>query len=287
MPKNLDEMTAGEALSTPEGREALFEAFKEKAGENPETAEAIGKGVISLLQAISGAGLALLDHKEDIIALAAFAETVSGMLEEEGRAYIEKIFDEAFSGENVSEEEKREIVDVCYRKSATLALANDKVSRELFVGDYFPTHTNPLQLNVAPQKKGEVKVTAQVLIMAEDGETLLPKTLTAYDQLVFDGACTILQNGFTTFTTDQLYEVIAGKGNRSPQAKTAVTRSLNKMRNTRISIDWTEQARMMGLPMKEGDYVNFDSYFLPLELIRAKINGMPVVAWKLIKETDL
>ena len=75
----------------------------------------------------------------------------------------------------------------------------------------------------------------------------LPANYTPYDREVFNSVCTLLEAGNTFIWAEQVYRIMTGKTNSeyvSPQAVSAVTRSLMKQMLTMVSIDFSEQAKV-------------------------------------------
>jgi|HigsolmetaGSP11D_1036233.scaffolds.fasta_scaffold00512_7 hypothetical protein len=69
---------------------------------------------------------------------------------------------------------------------------------------------------------------------------------TAYDRAVHNAVCTLYEAGNTAFTPEMVYRAMNGLTNTervSPQSVGAVTRSIEKSRSTKLTIEYTEEAR--------------------------------------------
>lgn len=124
----------------------------------------------------------------------------------------------------------------------------------------------------------------EIFVSASAEALEIQKYLTPYDRQVQNGIFTLIENGYTAFTAKQVYEAFAGKTTTSPQIIGHVTRSINKQRTTLITIDWTDHAKMKGLPVDQsrGDYVATEENLLLLQRVRLRCNGQDLDGYSVI-----
>jgi len=279
--------TVGEAIQTDEGREELQMTVKEEVTRAfQESAEQIDAGVVSLFKVLSNAGIQIIEHKDELEGLLRFAEKVDSMPEDEAKAYLEELFNEVFEGQEVPESEKQEIIEQWYKKPNSITMPMTKAIERIFDGKTDLTELTGLQVATRKGEMTPIIVNAQVFVLDSDG-VQMPKYLTPYDRAVFDGVCSIIEMGQTTFTSKQVYEAMAGKSTTSPQALGAVTKSIRKMMMSLITIDWTEHARLKNLPVQGSDCITTEQNMLNCISVKIRCNGQEMTGYKLLKAPDL
>ncbi len=125
-----------------------------------------------------------------------------------------------------------------------------------------------LQLTTIP--KDNVYITVD--LTSDEHFKLSSPNVTLYDFAVMNAAYTVLQNRRECFTPEMIVRTMACDPymDVTPQKKSAVTRSLNKLRHIDISIDCTEEFRARGLLDDDGDEIILSSYLMPLDVARVK-----------------
>ena len=182
----------------------------------------------------------------------------------EGLALIRNTLEDI---QGMTEIEKSDLIRQFYRTPSVLNMMNTKATNAIFDPQRQESIKEPFNLVVSGSSaKKEILVPAQVFISLYD-ETdgaPLPQNLTAYDRMVYDGVCTaIANNPQKVATANQIYTAFAGKETKSPQALGHITRSLNKLSNTQIYIDYTAHAQARGVSVDSmkfsGKLLNFYS----------------------------
>lgn len=159
-----------------------------------------------------------------------------------------------------------------------------KVSTRLFDGK--TDFTEETGVKVGTVKRKPVIVTVQAYVAIDDA--ILPPGLTPFDGEVLNGICSIWATGQSIMTSRQIHEAFAGKGTTSPQAISRVTRSINKLRSTILSMDWTEHARIKGLPLENpDDYITTKDNLLLMKNVNVRMNGFETNAFQLLAEPIL
>lgn len=158
-----------------------------------------------------------------------------------------------------------------------------KAEREIFKA-YFKNGKFKTEADITPTDtdKGyqpKEYITFVSLTCIDDEGVKYPKNLTAFDQSVFNAIFTKVKNdGHKYFTVNEITRIVYGipkNGNPSRGQKSAVTKSIKKMRVLLISIDWSEHLRLNGKPSNDISVV-IEDYFLPARQVTAKINGNTV-----------
>ena len=178
----------------------------------------------------------------------------------------------------VASESMKDIIEQHYIKPSSLIMSTTKVTNLLFNGKV--DLSEPLDVSVGG--KGKLVNTKVFVSVPSEDNMKMSKNLTPYDREVLNGICSILKSGQTVFTQRQVYEAFAGKSTTSPQSLAAVTRSINKLRTTLISIDWTEHAKMKGLSLEKGDYVQFDENMLNVQSVTISSGGQATTGYRLL-----
>lgn len=166
-----------------------------------------------------------------------------------------------------------------YKKTSAFEIMNTKVTKYLF--DSKTDFSEERQVSVGKTGKKDVIINVQAYV-AIDGK-IIPTNFTAYDREVLNGICSIYASGQNIMTTQTIYEAFTGRRNPSSQSKAHVTRSINKMRSTLLSIDWTNHAKMSGLPLEDEDYIKSNDNLLLMQNIEANINGTDTNAFLLLQ----
>lgn len=197
-------------------------------------------------------------------------------LEHNGYEILKKTLTEL---QTMTPEERQARFEAVYKKTTALEMINTKVANLLFDGKTDLTEQTGVRVGKIGKKDALVNVQAYVAI---DGG-MMPAGFSPYDREVLNGICSIYASGQNIMTTQTIYEAFTGRRNPSPQAKARVTRSINKMRTTLLSLDWTEHAKMNGLSLEAGDYIKTSETILLMQNIEAKINGTETNAFFLLK----
>lgn len=179
----------------------------------------------------------------------------------------------------LDKKEKKTLIQQVYRKPPFLTIPNTKLSNYLFNNTY--DLTEPTDLTVNRAKKKEIVVNTQVFVSLLDADgAQLPQNITAYDRAVHDGVCSILaHNKDMTATNRQIYEAIAGKSATTTQALSAITRSLNKLRNTTLYLNYSQQAQAKGISL---DKMIFDGNLLNFIGLEITSNGQTIHGYKFL-----
>lgn len=277
-----------EMLGTPEGQAMVEAAIQRKLEEDPALCESIGNGLFQLIDFATKI-IRPQENKEEVIAFFAACKKLSEMPEEEAKAILEAAL---LEDPEVDPEEAEGIIQqINFKKPESLLIATPKVIRKLYDGETdFSDGVQPVDISPRKQKGKFVVPVELVFVPAVTGEGLqIQKHLTPFDKQVQTGIFTLIENGYTAFTAKQVYEVFAGKTTTSPQAIGHVTRSINKQRTTLISIDWTEHAKMKGLPVDQqrGDYIATEENLLLLRRVKLRCNGQELDGYSVIEEPIL
>lgn len=153
-----------------------------------------------------------------------------------------------------------------------------KAEREIFKA-YFENGKFKKEVDITPSDKGyqpKEYMTFVSLACIDDEGVKYPENLTAFEQSVFSAIFTKVKNdGHKYFTVNEITRIVYGipkNGNPSRGQKSAVTKSINKMRVLLISIDWSAHLRLNEKPSNNNSVV-VEDYFLPARKVTAKING--------------
>ena len=105
----------------------------------------------------------------------------------------------------------------------------------------------------------------------------------AYDKAVLNGVNSLFENGTQNFTIPMLYHAMTGKENPTVDepALKELQRRIERMRRTLITIDLSEEIKAKYLDM-EITNPTVQGYLLPMNLIRARINGRPVPVYHVL-----
>lgn len=128
-----------------------------------------------------------------------------------------------------------------------------------------------MELDVSGSKKHPMVVYANLTY--DDNEITMAKKLTAYDRVVHDAVCTLAVANNNVISPEMVYRAMNGLTETtfvSPQAIGAVTKSIEKLRQTFIKIDCTSQIK----DRAENEQIIFDGYLLALESLTVKRAGV-------------
>lgn len=270
-------------MATPEGREIIETAIKSTLESDPELSEQIGRGFIQIITIIGKLGERFYANKDKILSFFAACDRLASMPEAEAVALVEEALKE--EGRNITPGEVTDIIQqINFKKPESLLIPTTKVIQKLYDG--MTDFTNGIQpVDVGGKKsKGRYLVPVEIFVSASAEALEIQKYLTPYDRQVQNGIFTLIENGYTAFTAKQVYEAFAGKTTTSPQIIGHVTRSINKQRTTLITIDWTDHAKMKGLPVDQsrGDYVATEENLLLLQRVRLRCNGQDLDGYSVI-----
>jgi len=143
-------------------------------------------------------------------------------------------------------------------------------------------------LRVSPKGKPMVKVIAT---LAYDEKNLhTSKSLTAYDREVLNAVCSLIEAGNQQFTTAMVYRAMNGRTDSNevwPESLLKVSKSIDKLRYTNLTIDYTEQAEAWSKKGSKIKNPKRDDMLISAERIRANVNGEDVEAFSFNKEPIL
>lgn len=106
------------------------------------------------------------------------------------------------------------------------------------------------------------------------------KRFTPYDRAVHNAVCSIYEAGNELFTPDQVYRVMNGLDDSQyvgPQAKGAVTKSIDKMRRMYTKVVYTDEARERGLDVEKAE---FEDHILSVKKVTLAAGGKEVTGYK-------
>ena len=96
-------------------------------------------------------------------------------------------------------------------------------------------------------KKGTLPVEVKSILSFTDKNIVTNTPISEYDKIVHDSVCSLLEAGNAVFTPDMVYRTMNGMTESesvSPVSSTKISESLEKMRHTEISIEYTDQLRL-------------------------------------------
>lgn len=107
------------------------------------------------------------------------------------------------------------------------------------------------------------------------------KRFTPYDRTVHNAVCSIYEAGSDHFTPDRVYRVMNGIDDSqyvSPQARGAITRSLDKMRRTYAKVDYSNEAQAY---RQDIEHATFEDHILSAKKVTLSAGGKEVIGYKL------
>lgn len=238
----------------------------------------IGETVINNRETIDGMikALELLSSYSDLN-----EDDIKAIKEKEVKTESEKILLELL--ECFKAETPAKIMEQHYRHPNSVIMPTVKPIERIFDGITDLSEETDIRVSSKTSKKDYV-VPTQVLVSATPDEGIkLPANLTPYDRAVFNGVCSIVKTGQMTFTAKQVYRAMGGTDNPNPQTVGSVTRSINKMRTSLITFDWTQHAIMNGLKLEKDDCIETNLNMLLCEGIKMRSNGQEVYGFELLK----
>ncbi len=130
-----------------------------------------------------------------------------------------------------------------------------------------------IELTVGGTKKKPISVFAALDYDDENLTITGRQPFTAYDRAVHNGVCTVYEAGNKAFTPEMVYRAMNGLSDTeriSTQAIGAVTKSIEKSRLTKLTIDFTQEAKARGLNTKK---TSIDDMLLSAQKITVAIPG--------------
>ena len=171
------------------------------------------------------------------------------------------------------------------RQPQNFLLPTNKVIRNVFDGKTDIFGNEKVNIDINPNKaRGQYIVSIQAY-MVDSGENIIkmPRNLNSYDENVLRGIFTLLDNGYTIFTAKQVYNAFAGKSTNSTLAIEKVVKSIDKMRATLISIDWSAHARMRGIIDDPNACIVVNENFISADHYSFYLHGQKVAGYKINK----
>jgi len=142
-------------------------------------------------------------------------------------------------------------------------------------------------LIVSP-KNAKKEVATKVMLAYDNRKIQLSgQKYTPYDREVYDGVVTLYEAGNNIITPGMVYRAMNGLTETefvSPQALEAVTKSLDKSRFIRTSIDYTDEASMYN---KKFEKTTYEGYLLNAEKITVEIKGEKHEGYKIFRKPIL
>ena len=160
-------------------------------------------------------------------------------------------------------------------------IVNSKISSEL-TKDFIGKGEIPIKVNKRNAKK-EVLVYASLTYEGENIELSGRQEFTPYDRVVHNSVVTLHAAGNEIFTPEMVYRAMNGLTESekvSPQAIGAVTRSIEKSRVTKLTIDYTQEAKARNLDVKEAKY---DGMLLNADKVTGSVSGVKKEAYRLLR----
>lgn len=139
--------------------------------------------------------------------------------------------------------------------------------------------------------RGKSEITTRCMLTYEGDNITLSgrQPFTEYDRNVADAVTSLYEYGGSNIVTAAtVYRAMVNMTDTetpSPQQIGAVTRSLDKMRFTRVRIDCTEELKQRKVSLNGQQIAGglVDTYLLAMEAIEATVGGQRVKAYKVIK----
>ena len=172
-----------------------------------------------------------------------------------------------------------------FRQPDTFLMPTNKVIRNVFDGKTDIFGEKEIDIDINPKKaRGKYIVSIQAFLPDSFGTTIpMPRNFNSYDENVLRGIFTLLDNGYTSFTARQVYNAFAGKPAKNHTTVEKVTKSIDKMRMTLISIDWSAHARMRGVIADPDACIVVNENFISADYYSFYLNGQAVKGYKINK----
>lgn len=162
-------------------------------------------------------------------------------------------------------------------------ITNSKVARN--IPKDFPIDKDVL---IAIGKKGSKKeITTYVKLNYENKNLSFTSVLDSYDKIVHDAVCTLHLAGNTTFTPEMVYRAMNGMTETeyvSPQSVQEIITSIEKSRFTKLTIDFTEEAKIKNL---KADKTTLSNMLLAVTEVDVVVSGITKKAYFLDREPIL
>lgn len=142
-----------------------------------------------------------------------------------------------------------------------------------------------LEVNVAPNKKEEIKTT--VLCSIDDPNIKIRKPFTAEDESILNSAASLFEAGNDAFTLEMLYREMAGFKNTEyiqPDTLTKFKGNVDRLRVTLVEIDATQEAKKR---YPKAEKTIFSNYAMPIKAVSVKINGETRTAYRFLDKPPL
>lgn len=156
-------------------------------------------------------------------------------------------------------------------------------------------NTGAFDLVVANPRGRCKEITAYTMVTytdeQESGVSITDAKLSEYERQVSDALVSLWieatkENLPPIFTTDTIFRAMPGGGDKpSAGQKSAITRTIERLRRIHITVDATDEMRKRGV-IKDGEVMRFDDYYLSATRAeyRVKNGGQVVQAYKINAE---
>lgn len=184
--------------------------------------------------------------------------------------------------------EYRETLQALISRPADVhCISNTKVVEGLKekIGELSAGERALLEVNVAPNKKEEIKTT--VLCSIDDPNIKIRKPFTAEDESILNSAASLFEAGNDAFTLEMLYREMAGFKNTEyiqPDTLTKFKGRVDRLRVTLVEIDATQEAKKR---YPKAEKTIFSNYAMPIKAVSVKINGETRTAYLFLDKPPL
>lgn len=198
-------------------------------------------------------------------------------------------------GDTLSEDDYRSFAQI-YDNILRRAIKDVQELRSIIPKDVFITnsrvanelrHMTPneeIRLTVGRKGSQLVEITSTINFTNNKNIQLSDNaSITAYDKIVHDAVCSLYAAGNETFTPEMVYRAMNGMVESefvSPKSIKMIVDSLEKMRLTDISIDYTEQIKMTS-PDDPFDLARVSGAMLMLQKVTVSTGGVTKLAYRL------
>ena len=121
------------------------------------------------------------------------------------------------------------------------------------------------------RRKKELNIYYSIDFSALDNSVRITRQLETYDKRVYIAIGALWAAGNQTITTSQIYFAMGGEGKPAPAQLKKIDDAITKMSAAKIYINNSEEAKAYKYPV-----VSYDSALLPMERIKATVNGNTV-----------
>lgn len=184
--------------------------------------------------------------------------------------------------------EYRETLQALISRPADVhCMSNTKVVEGLKekIGELSTGERALLEVNVAPNKKEEIKTT--VLCSIDDPNIKIRKPFTAEDESILNSAASLFEAGNDAFTLEMLYREMAGFKNTEyiqPDTLARLKGHIDRLRVTLVEIDATQEAKKR---YPKAEKTIFSNYAMPIKAVSVKINGETRTAYRFLDKPPL